>query len=121
MDKITLRLKPGQMQVIEELREALGANTATIIRAIISDFLVRNEDILERIIVDYQKTGKPLSETNQILNFQEDDESTRLNRISMAHTAQKASNAYKGAGLQEKMATVMQIGMTVLMILAMVL
>ena len=74
MDKITLRLKPGQMQVIEELREALGANTATIIRAIISDFLVRNEDILERIIVDYQKTGNPLSETNQILNFQEDDE-----------------------------------------------
>lgn len=54
-------------------------------------------------------------------DFQEDDESTRLNRISMAHTAQKASNAYKGAGLQEKMATVMQIGMTVLMILAMVL
>ena len=54
-------------------------------------------------------------------DFQEDDESTRLNRISMAHTAQKAANAYKGAGLQEKMATVMQIGMTVLMILAMVL
>lgn len=54
-------------------------------------------------------------------DFQEDDESTRLNRISMAHTAQKTSNAYKGAGLQEKMATVMQIGMTVLMILAMVL
>ncbi len=54
-------------------------------------------------------------------DFQEDDDLTRMNRITMAHNAQKASNAYRGAGLQEKMATVMQIGMTVLMILAMVL
>ena len=73
MDKITLRLKPGQMRVIEELREALGINTATIIRAIISDFLTRNEDILERIIVDYQETGKTLNETNKILNIDEDE------------------------------------------------
>ena len=73
MDKITLRLKPGQMRVIEELREALGINTATIIRAIISDFLTRNEDILERIIVDYQETGKTLNETNKILNIEDDE------------------------------------------------
>ena len=54
-------------------------------------------------------------------DFSEDDDATRMNRITMAHNAQKASGAYKGAALQEKMATVMQIGMTVLMILAMVL
>lgn len=70
MDKITLRLKPGQMQVIEELREALGINTATIIRAIISDFLTRNEEILERIIVEYQETGKTL---NEILKIDDDE------------------------------------------------
>ena len=73
----------------------------------------KNDDINTRL----SRIENKLFQTD----FQEDDESTRLNRISMAHTAQKASNAYKGAGLQEKMATVMQIGMTVLMILAMVL
>lgn len=73
MDRLTLRLRPGQMQVIEELREALGINTAVIIRAIISDFLTRNEEILERIIVEYQETGKTLKETNSILNFEDDE------------------------------------------------
>ena len=61
------------MQVISELREALGINTAIIIRAMISDFLTRNEDILERIIEEYQKTGKTLRETNDILNFDDDE------------------------------------------------
>lgn len=54
-------------------------------------------------------------------DFREDNNKTRLERITMAHNAQKASGGYRGAGLQEKMVTVMQIGMTVLMILAMVL
>ena len=73
MERLTLRLRPAQMQVISELREALGINTAIIIRAMISDFLTRNEDILERIIEEYQKTGKTLRETNDILNFDDDE------------------------------------------------
>lgn len=73
----------------------------------------KNDDINTRL----SRIENKLFQTD----FTEDDETTRLNRITMAHTAQKASNTYKGLALQEKMATVMQIGMTVLMILAMVL
>ena len=61
MEKLTLRFKPGQYQVLCELRDALGCNISLIVRAIVSDFLTRNEDTLERIITDYRETGKPLS------------------------------------------------------------
>jgi len=54
-------------------------------------------------------------------NFEEDDTNTRLNRIATAYQAQKSSKKYMGMDLQEKLSTVMQIGMTVLFILAMVL
>ena len=54
-------------------------------------------------------------------DFEEDDMNTRLNRIATAYQAQKASKKYTGLDLQEKLSTVMQIGMTVLIILAMVL
>lgn len=67
---MTLRLKPGQMQVLEELRVALGCNTAVMVRAIISDFLTRNEETLERIILDYQSGKKPLM---QDLNLNDND------------------------------------------------
>lgn len=73
----------------------------------------KNDDINTRL----SRIENKLFQTD----FREDDDKTRLDRITMAHNAQKASNVYRGAGLQEKMATVMQIGMTVLMILAMVL
>ena len=71
LDRITLRLRPAQRQIIEELREALGCNTAVIVRAIISDFLTRNEDILERIVSEYQNGAKPLMED---LNLKEDED-----------------------------------------------
>ncbi len=54
-------------------------------------------------------------------DFREDDTNTRLNRIATAYQAQKSSKKYMGLDLQEKLSTVMQIGMTVLLILAMVL
>lgn len=54
-------------------------------------------------------------------DFEEDDTNTRLNRIATAYQAQKSSKKYMGFDLQEKLSTVMQIGMTVLFILAMVL
>ena len=62
MEKITLRLKPGQYQILTELRDALGCSIATIIRAIIGDFLTKNDETLERIIEDYMRTGKPLTD-----------------------------------------------------------
>ena len=54
-------------------------------------------------------------------DYEEDDTNTRLNRIATAYQAQKSSKKYMGFDLQEKLSTVMQIGMTVLFILAMVL
>lgn len=73
MDKLTIRLKPGQSQVINELTEALGCSTAIVIRAIVSDFLTRNEDILEHIISEHLETGRTLMD-NQILNIEENEE-----------------------------------------------
>ena len=73
MEKLTIRLKPGQWQVINELTEALGCSTAIIIRAIVSDFLTRNEEILERIICEHLETGRTLMD-NQILNIEENED-----------------------------------------------
>ena len=61
MEKITLRLKEGQYQVLSELRDALGCNIAVIVRAIIGDFLQKNEETLERIITEYNESGIPLN------------------------------------------------------------
>jgi hypothetical protein len=69
MEKITLRLKEGQYQVLSELRDALGCNIAVIVRAIIGDFLQKNEDTLERIITEYNESGVPL---NKMLDIDDD-------------------------------------------------
>lgn len=54
-------------------------------------------------------------------NFPKDKETTRLNRISSAVKAQKSAKKYDSNGFQQKMATAMQIGMLVLMVVAMIL
>lgn len=54
-------------------------------------------------------------------NFSNDKEITRLNRISSAVKAQKSAKKYDSNGFQQKMATAMQIGMFVLMVVAMIL
>lgn len=54
-------------------------------------------------------------------NFPSDEMSTRINRISSAVEAQKTAKKYDSNGLQQKMATAMQIGMFVLMVVAMIL
>lgn len=54
-------------------------------------------------------------------NFSSDSNSTRLGRISSAVEAQKTAKKYDSNGLQQKMATAMQIGMFVLMVVAMIL
>lgn len=54
-------------------------------------------------------------------SFPKDKEITRLNRISSAVKAQKSAKKYDSNGLQQKMATAFQIGMMVLMVVAMIL
>lgn len=54
-------------------------------------------------------------------NFSNDSETTRLNRISSAVNAQKSAKKYDSYSLQQKMATAIQIGMFVLMVVAMIL
>lgn len=72
MNKITIRLKPDQQRIMDELHDALGTPTAVIVRAIIGDFLSRNEEILERIIENYLETGTPL-QNNNIIDINDND------------------------------------------------
>lgn len=53
--------------------------------------------------------------------FENDPQQDRLNRIASAYNAQKTAKKYDNNRLQQKMATGMQIGMFILMILACVL
>lgn len=69
--RITVRLQPEQLQVLCELKNALGCNIALIVRAIIGDFLTRNEDILERIISEYEETHIPLRELEALIDKEE--------------------------------------------------
>ncbi len=50
MDKITIRLSPRQLQVLDELKQKLGCNYSLLIRTMVGDFLTRNEERLERLI-----------------------------------------------------------------------
>lgn len=60
-DKITIRLSPNQRLVLDELKAKLGCNYSLLIRTIISDFLTRNEERLDRLV-----TGvKELEEVNK--------------------------------------------------------
>lgn len=50
MQRITVRLQPNQMLVMDELRTALGVSYSKLVRTIILNFLTENEERLERII-----------------------------------------------------------------------
>lgn len=50
IDRITIRLHPNQMQVLSELKDALGISYSLLTRAIICDFLTRNEEHLQNIV-----------------------------------------------------------------------
>ena len=53
-EKITIRVTPNQMLVLEELSEATNSSISMLVRSIILDFIQRNEDRLEEIITDYK-------------------------------------------------------------------
>jgi len=65
-DRITIRLTSSQYQVLSELVEALDTSYSLLVRTIISDFLNRNEDVLERITLKHmQEDGKMEEDTNE--------------------------------------------------------
>ena len=47
--RITVRLTPNQMQCLNELSSGLDTSLSLLVRTIISDFLTRNEETLNRI------------------------------------------------------------------------
>ena len=49
-NKLSLRLTDNQMLVLQELSETLHCSYSTLIRAMVMDFLTRNEDAIERIV-----------------------------------------------------------------------
>lgn len=58
-ERITLRLAPSQMRVLEELRDALGVSISLILRTIVLDWLTQNEETLERIVSGEQEYNSP--------------------------------------------------------------
>lgn len=50
--RITVRLTPNQMLCLKELKESLGTSYSLLTRSIIQDFITRNEEHLEKIIVE---------------------------------------------------------------------
>lgn len=49
-DRITVRLSNNQIQILEELRAKLHTNYSLLVRAILGDFISRNEDSIDRIL-----------------------------------------------------------------------
>lgn len=58
LPRVSVRLYPAQMQVLQELSTTLNANVSTIVRTIIGDWLTKNEETLERIITGEQPFNK---------------------------------------------------------------
>jgi hypothetical protein len=50
--RITVRLTENQMQVLSELCQALDTSYSMLVRSMVCDFLTKNEEVLERIIVN---------------------------------------------------------------------
>ncbi len=48
--RLTIRLTPNQSLVIDELTLALNTNASTLIRTIIGDWLIKNEDYIYGLI-----------------------------------------------------------------------
>lgn len=53
--KISLRVTDAQLRVLDELSSALNATYSQLIRAILFDFIERNEERLERIITNQKE------------------------------------------------------------------
>lgn len=69
--RITVRLLPHQLLILEELKDTLNCSVSMIVRTIVGDFLSRNEEVLERIITGEQEFDK---------NWLYDDDNTAISR-----------------------------------------
>lgn len=69
-NKLSIRLTDNQMLVLSELREKLGCSFSVIIRAIVLDFLQRNEEALDRIC---SSTGMTPSTIEKIMQEDPND------------------------------------------------
>lgn len=49
-EKLTVRLSPGQVQVLDELKTKLGCSYSLLLRTIVGDWITQHEEQLERII-----------------------------------------------------------------------
>lgn len=68
---LSIRLTDNQMLVLTELKEKLGCSFSVIIRAMVLDFLQRNEAVLERIC---SSTGMTYSNIETIINEETQEE-----------------------------------------------
>ena len=57
-NRLTIRLTPNQMLVLEELKEVLNCNISLLIRTIVGDWLTKNEDAIYQIIDGKRKFNK---------------------------------------------------------------
>lgn len=61
LPRVSLRLQPRQLQVLTELSEVLNAPISVMLRAIVLDWLTKNEDIVEEIISGEREFDKDWS------------------------------------------------------------
>lgn len=50
-DRISIRLTPYQNQVLTELSSSLNTSISMLVRTIVGDFITRNEEVLERLVM----------------------------------------------------------------------
>ena len=61
-EKVTIRLTPYQVQVLEELRDKLGCSFSLIIRTIVGSWLTTNEAIIESVLTREDNNDQKLFE-----------------------------------------------------------
>ena len=60
-DRVSIRITPNQSFVLQEMSSVLNTSTSMLIRVIIGDWLVKNEDYIYRII-DKKRFGDAINQ-----------------------------------------------------------
>ena len=67
-DRISIRLTPYQNQVLTELSTSLNTSISMLVRTIVGDFITRNEEVLERLVMK----NNQIVEDTSLKNKEED-------------------------------------------------
>ena len=67
-DRISIRLTPYQNQVLTELSTSLNTSISMLVRTIVGDFITRNEEVLERLVMK----NNQIVEDQSLKNKEED-------------------------------------------------